>query len=210
MLHDIEANQQITAQTDAFPADEEQQIVTRQHQRQHEGHEEVEIGEEAIVAFFVRHVAGCVDVDQRADAGHDHQHDHGQLVDGEIPADVECAALNPGEVVFVDRVRADVARRHIHLHHQGERQHDAQDRDQINQRLRKSAPDNTVDQKTNEGERGDDPEILHQFLSESTSSMFRVVRFLNTVRIMARPTAASAAATTITKNVKMWPLTCLW
>ena len=32
---------------------------------------------------------------------------------------------------------------------------------------------------------------------------------LETVRMIARPTAASAAATTITKNEKMWPSTCL-
>src|ERR1039457_3588069 len=38
--------------------------------------------------------------------------------------------------------------------------------------------------------------------------MFRVPRFLNTVKIIARPTAASAAATTITKKLKMCPFTC--
>src|ERR1035441_5865798 len=38
------------------------------------------------------------------------------------------------------------------------------------------------------------------------SSMFKVCRFLKIVRIMASPTAASAAATTITKNANRWPL----
>ena len=37
--------------------------------------------------------------------------------------------------------------------------------------------------------------------------MRRVCLFLKTVRMMASPTAASAAATTITKKLKMWPST---
>ena len=81
LLHEVEADQQVTAQAHAFPADEQQQIIRRQHQGEHEEHEQVQIREEAVVAFFVRHVADGVNVNQRADAGDDHQHDHGQLVD---------------------------------------------------------------------------------------------------------------------------------
>ena len=42
----------------------------------------------------------------------------------------------------------------------------------------------------------------------ASPAAFKVERFLNTVRIMASPTAASAAATTITKRLKIWPFTC--
>src|SRR6185312_11201220 len=160
-------------------------------------------------AFLMLHVAGGVNMDERADAGHDQQHEHGQLVDREIAAHLERAALQPGEVVLVDRIGREVARRRINLQHETKGRDDAQNRDQFDHGLRQFAPKNAVDQKANERQRGDDPEILHQFLRESTSSMFRVVRFLNTVRMMARPTAASAAATTITKKVNRWPATCL-
>ena len=81
LLHEVEADQQVAAQPHAFPADEQQQVVRRQHQHQHEEHEQVQVGEEAVVAAFVRHVADGVDVDQRADAGDDQQHDRGQPVD---------------------------------------------------------------------------------------------------------------------------------
>ena len=50
---------------------------------------------------------------------------------------------------------------------------------------------------------------MGQYFIELTSSIISVSRFLNTVRMIARPTAASAAATTITKKLKMWPSTCL-
>ncbi len=42
---------------------------------------------------------------------------------------------------------------------------------------------------------------MAQYFIEFTSSIISVARFLNTVRIIASPTAASAAATTITKKL---------
>ncbi len=77
---EVEADQQVAAQAHAFPADEENQVVRRQHQGQHEEHEQVQIGEEAVIAakiraMLVRHVADGIDVDQGADAGDDQQHD---------------------------------------------------------------------------------------------------------------------------------------
>ena len=47
------------------------------------------------------------------------------------------------------------------------------------------------------------PPCMFQFFIELTSSIFSVPRFLKTVRMIASPTAASAAATTITKKLKM-------
>ena len=70
-LREVEADEQVRGETDALPADEHQQEVLGEHQRQHEEHEEVEVGEEAPVALFVRHVADGVDVDEEADAGDD-------------------------------------------------------------------------------------------------------------------------------------------
>ena len=89
LLIEVEADQQIAAQSHAFPADEQHQVIGRQHQRQHEEHEEVQVGEEAVIAAFMRHVADGVNVDERADAGDHQQHDGGELVHGEIAVHAE-------------------------------------------------------------------------------------------------------------------------
>ena len=99
-FEEIESDQQIAAQSDAFPSDEEQQEVRAQHQNQHEEHEQVQIREEAVVSAFVSHVADGVDMNQKADAGDDHQHDGGQPVNREIDTDVQSAGLDPGEVML--------------------------------------------------------------------------------------------------------------
>src|SRR5262249_5554517 len=93
------------------------------------------------------------------------------------------------------------------LHDPGERQQHGADRDGVNGAFRQAPAQDPVEQESGEGKNGDEPE-LHQSFIEFTSSMFKVARFLNTVRIMASPTAASAAATTITKRLKIWPFTC--
>src|SRR4029077_14596827 len=100
LLQEVVAEQQVAAQSDAFPSDEKHQKILGQHQNQHEKYEQVQVGEEPIIAIFVCHVADGVNVDQQADAGDHHQHHGCQSVYGEIDADVQCAALNPGEVVL--------------------------------------------------------------------------------------------------------------
>ena len=81
VLLEVEADEQVGGEADALPADEHQQEALGEHQDQHEEHEEVEIGEEAPVALFVRHVADRVDVDEEADAGDDAEHDEREVVD---------------------------------------------------------------------------------------------------------------------------------
>ena len=56
------------------------------------------------------HIPGGINVDQRPDARDDHQHDHRQLVDREIPADMEVSTGYPGKVVGVQLVRTPVTR----------------------------------------------------------------------------------------------------
>ena len=96
VLREVEADEQVGGETDALPADEHQQEAGGQHQHQHEEHEEVEVGEEAPVAFFVRHVADGVDVDEEADAGDDAEHDEGEVIDGEGEVDLEAGDGDPG------------------------------------------------------------------------------------------------------------------
>src|SRR5215472_391347 len=146
LLQKVEADEQVAAQTHSFPPDEQQKVVRRKHQVQHEKHEEVEVREEAVIAFFMLHVAGGVNVDERADAGDEHQHDHRQLVDHVIPADIKRADADPGEVADVDGFRAPIG---IEPHHddQEERQDDAADSDNVRDHLREPATEEAVDQK---------------------------------------------------------------
>ena len=53
-----EPDEQITAQTDAFPSQVEQKKVVRQEQRQHRGDEQIHIGEEPGIAIVVDHEFG--------------------------------------------------------------------------------------------------------------------------------------------------------
>ena len=84
-----EADQQIAAEAHAFPSDEHQGEVRGHDQSEHEEHEEIQIGEEAVVAAFVGHVAGGINVNEQANAGDDQKHDQGELVDLEIEVGAE-------------------------------------------------------------------------------------------------------------------------
>ena len=75
LLLEVEADQQVRTEPHPFPSHKHQDEVVRQDQGQHGEHEEVEVGEEAIVAGVVPHVPGRVDVDQETDAGDDEDHD---------------------------------------------------------------------------------------------------------------------------------------
>src|SRR5260370_26136863 len=58
----------------------------------------MEVGVKAIVATFMRHVAGGINVDEPDDAGHYQHHDHSELVHLEIEARVEIPGGDPGEI----------------------------------------------------------------------------------------------------------------
>ena len=62
LLKKVEADQQVGAQTHAFPANEHHQVIRAEHQNQHEEHEEIQVREEAVISALVRHIPGCVDV----------------------------------------------------------------------------------------------------------------------------------------------------
>ena len=101
---EVKSDEQVAARAHAFPADEEQQEIIREHQHQHGKHEEIQVAEEAVVAAFVRHVAGGVNVNQEADAGDDEDHNGGERVELEAPvgdeireAAVEHVERNGGE-----------------------------------------------------------------------------------------------------------------
>ena len=97
LLQEIKPDQQVAAQPHAFPAHKQQHIVRRQHQDEHEKHEQVQIGEEAVIALFMRHVTRGINVNQETDAGDHQQHHDGQLVELQIKARAEIAGDNPIE-----------------------------------------------------------------------------------------------------------------
>ena len=86
---EIETDQQIRAQAHALPSHKHQDIVVRQDEGEHGEHEQVEISEEAVVAALVRHVAGGINMDERAHAGDKQQPDGGKRIEQEAGIGVE-------------------------------------------------------------------------------------------------------------------------
>src|SRR5215472_14334655 len=77
------------------------------------------------------------------------------------------------------------------------------------QRFWKAAAKQSIHQKPNERDNRNQPKRKgtgHSFI-KSTWSTFKVLRVRKRAMIIASPTAASAAATTITKKTKICPLT---
>src|SRR5437773_30226 len=83
-------------------------------------------------------------------------------------------------------------------------------RDSGNSSARELFPEEAVNRRAGKRQQRDDPEIQIAIRSHSLSrftwSMLRVSRVRYTAMMIAKPTAASAAATTITKNTKTWQL----
>src|SRR4029077_17300966 len=63
---EIKTDEQVAREAHAFPADEEEDVIAGKDENKHEEHEEIEVGKETVVAAFVGHVAGGVDVDEPA------------------------------------------------------------------------------------------------------------------------------------------------
>ena len=87
-----EADQQVAGERHRRPADDQDHQVGGQHQQRHREDEEVHVAEEARRALVVLHVADRVDVDQQPHPGDHQQHQHRELVDGDVDRDVEVAA----------------------------------------------------------------------------------------------------------------------
>ena len=92
-----EADQEIGAEPDALPAEEELHEIVRRHQHQHEEGEEAQIRHEARDRVVVRHVADGIDVDHARDDRHHRHHHRRQRVEAQRPIDLEIAGVDPGE-----------------------------------------------------------------------------------------------------------------
>ena len=208
-LQEEETDQQVRRQAHAFPADEHQQVVVGEHQREHEEHEEVQVGEEAVVAVFVRHVPDGVNVDEEADAGDDQHHDERELV--EVKPEIARKSCRPESRRALRGLQCRDSR--PARSSQRARQHSRRCRgkeqgDGLDQRVREAAAEKSVDRRSDSGNTGISQRCKFLVISFSrfTRSTFKVSRVRNTAMMMASPTAASAAATTMTKKTKTWPL----
>src|SRR6266403_1575086 len=207
---EIKTDQQVTAKSHTLPADEEENVIGGEDQDEHEEHEQIEVGEKAVVAAFVGHVAGGVNVNEPADSGDYEEHDHGELVDLEVEAGAEISGDDPGEVLLDP---GDIFWREVGEFADGfergqERETGGTDGDGVDELVRPLGAEKAVDRRAEERQRGNDPEIVengHQSLSKSTFSTFSDLRLREIMMMMPSPTAASAAATTITKRTKTWP-----
>ena len=84
-----EPDEEVAAEADALPPDEGEHERVAEDEGEHRRDEQVQVREEPGEArvVLVRHVRGRVDVDERADAGDDHDHRPGEPVDEEAPRD---------------------------------------------------------------------------------------------------------------------------
>ncbi len=112
-----EADQEVGAQADAFPAEEHLNEIVRRHQHQHEESEEVQVGHEPRDRRVVAHIADRIDVDAGRDQRHHRDHHGRQRVEAQRPGDLERARGHPGE--DVDGA-AGAAERDIEEHHDAE------------------------------------------------------------------------------------------
>src|SRR4029077_12931239 len=176
----------------------------------HEKHEKVQVAEEAVVAAFMLHVAGGIDVNQQADERNGQQHHDRELIHLERKIHAKRACGDPREIVPHPRY---LAGRQLHkfahqLSNCHERERHRTDRNGIHRSLRPIVAQKAVDGGARQRQRENDPEMIeyeHQNLSRFTRSTLSDWRFCAMVRMMARPTADSAAATTITKRTNTSP-----
>src|SRR5450755_2523459 len=71
LLQEIKSNQQITAQSDAFPSAKQHDVVRAEHQREHEKHEQIQIREKSRVTLFVGHVSGGINMNHKSHSCND-------------------------------------------------------------------------------------------------------------------------------------------
>ena len=101
-LLEPERDQQVGAEPDQFPPDEQHGEVVGQHQDQHRGDEQVEVGEEPAESRVAVHVADRVDMDEESDSGDDEGHHRRQRVPQERGVDAE--ARDPVEEIGPHRL----------------------------------------------------------------------------------------------------------
>src|SRR2546429_975983 len=210
-FQEVKSDEQITREPHAFPTDEEQHVIRGQHQDQHEKHEQVEIRKKTAVSNLMRHVPGRVDVDQPAHSGHHQHHHHRELVHLQIEAGTEIARRDPREEFLVEQNLPGVDKLAHCFECKEKRQSRRADRHAVDNFIRPFRAKKSIHRRAQQRQQWNDPQVFehrpcrHQSFRRSTRSTFSVCRLRAIKMIIPSPTAASAAATTITNNTKTCP-----
>src|SRR5665647_2929585 len=202
-------DEQVAAESDALPANVQQQQVVGQHQHEHRGDEQVHVDEEAGEALVALHVLGRVEVDEEADEGdyEDEDEAHGVEVEGDLwlqPGDVE-----PGPedlaVGVAGRRRGDERRRHQQRHER--READGAGADHRRAVAAQAPAAEHQHDEAGGGQRRYEPQQPehHQPLISSASSTSSERSVCRKRMAIASPTATSAAAMARTKRNMTWP-----
>jgi hypothetical protein len=69
-----ETDQQVTAEADAFPSHIEKKQIVGEDQGHHGGHKQIHVGKESAVSLIAGHITRGIEVNEKADAGYDEQH----------------------------------------------------------------------------------------------------------------------------------------
>ncbi len=124
-----ETDQQVRHQTHRFPTEEQLQHVVGHDQHQHREGKQRDVGEKALVARIIFHVANGVDMHHQRHGRHHHHHQGSQLVDQKADIPLNAANGDPG----VDRTVEGLAFQNLqHDHDRADKgnQH-ARDRNQV-------------------------------------------------------------------------------
>src|SRR5206468_6211241 len=202
-----EADQGIGAEPHALPADEEERQVVGEHEDEHRGREQVQVGEVAREAPIAVHAADRVDVHEKADARHHERHDRRECVEPERGLGAEGPRGDPGvEVVAEEPALGQRAEPERGRHGHRERRAHEPRAEELHSR-RRPPPEEDVEEHAR-GRQEDDPaeeRRRRHHRSVTSSSAFIVSPLRKSAMMIARPTAASAAATVITKKTITCP-----
>ena len=200
-----EADEQIAREADALPAEEHLDEVVGRHQHQHGEGEEREIGEEARPVRILVHVADRIEMHERGDGVDDDEHHHRQRVDPERPVDTR----SPEAIHSATWTRVAPEPKPTWKNATQESAAATNRSAVVTISLGAGSdepPEEAGDQKADERE--EDDRVIHaglQPLIMLTSSTAMVPRLRKKTTRMARPIAASAAATVRIRSAKTWP-----
>ena len=90
-----ETDEQVRAETHAFPTEEGQEQAVGKHEHDHAEQEQVDVGKEAGKAAVAVHVTDRVESDERTDARDKQEHHAGKTVEQESDIDLEHRDINP-------------------------------------------------------------------------------------------------------------------
>ena len=217
-LIEPKADQQIGNQADRLPAEEQLQQVVAHHEHQHRKGEQRYVGEKAVVALVLVHVANGVDVNHQRHEADDAHHHRGEPVNQETHFHFQAAYHHPGVdgLVKTCTFHRDAPQRR---RRQDEGQQYAGDGQRVAhapaehiaaKRRSQHAGGHGADQRRQRDaqQTGSRKGLAHRVVqpfSVLSSSTLMLDLLRNNWTSIARPIADSAAATVRMKKTNIWP-----